>query len=99
MPPRPRSTMFAGAQPTACHTASLPDLLKYAISSCLAGERRLLRNSRRARPPAELSEPPRGCAAARSSLRNAPNTLMGVTTPFPSPDAIARAEQLTREHF
>ncbi len=24
---------------------------------------------------------------------------MGVTTPFPSPDAIARAEQLTREHF
>ena len=24
---------------------------------------------------------------------------MGVTTPFPSPDAIARAEQLTRERF
>jgi superfamily II DNA or RNA helicase len=24
---------------------------------------------------------------------------MGVTTPFPSPDAIARAERLTREHF
>ena len=26
-------------------------------------------------------------------------TLMGVTTPFPSPDAIARAERLTRERF